>query len=438
VAALKQFVFVFITWAAVSVLYVLRIPMGFKSFWAEDGSLFYQEAVEKSFLETLKSPTGGYLCLIGRIGGEITSYFPVQNATFVNFLLATLIMAVCIVTVFNHSKILINNCSLRLLAAIGLVFIPAASFDSLANLANLHFTLPFVLLIILISSRENSKASSLSVFLIILACLSDPLCIFCFPALLYLKTTKRRLTFNLKKSVYTKVYLASMVIQLLFTVVYLSQGVRTLGQDHSVVKTLYLFLDRVIGSTFIPGWGRVSSSDFSEGSLTSKLLIRAVAASIILVLWLLIYFKLIKKERLVLDKTVFTNRNVSLFQVLVSSLTYWFTAGIAFNPEPRYGIFPSLCLLIAAISIVDRILDMQRSPGARKFTLSIFFILISSTWILSWTPSSHRINGPEWRDEIERAVIRCSNSDINNVKLQILPEKGNWFVEVPCTYLIQD
>jgi hypothetical protein len=229
-----------------------------------------------------------------------------------------------------------------------------------------------------------------------------------------------------------------MVIQLLFTVVYLSQGVRTLGQDHSVVKTLYLFLDRVIGSTFIPGWGRVSSSDFSEGSLTSKLLIRAVAASIILVLWLLIYFKLIKKERLVLDKTVFTNRNVSLFQVLVSSLTYWFTAGVAFNPEPRYAIFPSLCLLIAAISIVDRILDMQRSPGARKFSLSIFFILISSTWILSWTPSSHRINGPEWRDEIEKAVIRCSNSDINNVKLQILPEKGDWFVEVPCTYLIQD
>ena len=433
---LKQFISVFVTWLAVSVLYAVRIPMGYKSFWAEDGSLFYQGAVEGSFIETLKSPTAGYLLLVGRIGGKITSYFPIENVTIVNFLLATFVMALCIVTVFSNSKALVSRIPLRVFATTGLVFIPVATFDSLANLANLHFTLPFVVLIILISSQKNSKTSLISILLIILACLSDPLCIFCIPALFNLKRVQTRITFIINKSVYAKVYLVSLAIQLAFTAVYLSQGARSLGQEHSVIKTSYLFLDRVVGSTFIPGWGYVSSSDFTEGFFTVKLLYRAALTSVMLGVLVILYLKLITKE--LKEETNLLKRNIILFQMLTSSLAYWFTAGVIFNPEPRYGIFPALCLLMVGTVIIDRFLSTQNKAKDRKFTLWIFCGLISATWIFSWSPSAHRITGPEWRNEIAKAVKLCANFNRDSAKLQILPKVGYWYVEVPCSSLTKE
>lgn len=435
---LKLCISVLATWIAVSILNAVRIPMGYKSFWAEDGALFYQDALDQSFTETLKSPAGGYFNLIGRLGGEILSHVPLLNVTNLNFLLATFVMAISIVTVFNHSRTLIAKLPLRIIASVSLVFTPIASFDSLGNLANLHFTLPFVVLIILISSQTNEKTSSLSVFLIILACLSDPLCIFCFPALLYLKRSETRLTFQAKNTIYIKTFLASMFIQIAFTITYLLQGSRNLGQEHSVVKTFYLFLDRVVGSTFVPGWGRVSSSDFTGESFTTKLLVRAAVAGTVLLIWFFVYLKLQKKERVVVGERDLIMNDVFLYQLLVCLLTYWFIAGIAFNPEPRYGIFPSLCLLMCAIVVIDRYSDFQKSISTKRFTILGFFTLISATWILSWTPSPYRITGPEWRNEISKAKEVCAQFETKSTKLRILPETGDWYVEVPCTSLPKD
>jgi hypothetical protein len=433
---LKKCISILIIWIAVSILYAVRIPMGYKSFWAEDGSLFYQGAVEGSFVETLKSPTAGYLLLVGRIGGKITSYFPIEYVTIVNFMIATFVMALCIVTLFYHSRTLVSKISLRVLAAIGVAFIPIANFDSLANLANLHFTLPFVVLVILISAQKSSKTSLLSVLLIILACLSDPLCIFCLPALINTQKVQTRFTLSINKSLYSKVYLASIAIQIVFTAMYLMQGARSIGQEHSVIKTTYLFLDRVVGSTFIPGWGHVSSLDFTGDLFMAKLLGRAGIAAVILGIWIVLYRKLIAKK--VTDQGHLLKNQVILFQLLASSLAYWFTVGIIFNPEPRYGIFPALCLMIAATVIVDRYSSTMEKPKSRKLTVWIFCASISTTWILSWSPSAHRITGPQWSEEIVKALKHCTNSNSKSAKLQILPGGDNWYVEVPCSSLIKD
>ena len=410
--------------------------MGYKSFWAEDGSLFYQGAVEGSFVDTLKDPTAGYLLLLGRIGGNITSYFPIEYVTLVNFMIATFVMALCIVTLFHHSRTLVSKISLRVCAAIGVAFIPIANFDSLANLANLHFTLPFVVLIVLISSQKSSKTSLLSVLLIILACLSDPLCIFCLPALINMKKAQARFTLSFNKSLYSKAYLASMATQIVFTVVYLTQGARSIGQEHSVIKTTYLFLDRVVGSTFIPGWGHVFSSDLTGDLFIAKLWGRALIAAVILTIWIVVYRKLISKK--IMEQRCLLKSQFILFQLLASSLAYWFTAGIIFNPEPRYGIFPALCLLMAATVIIDRYSSTNTTSKSRNLTVWIFCASISATWILSWSPNAYRITGPQWSEEIVKAYNLCTNSNSKSAKLQILPGGDNWYVKVPCSSLIKN
>jgi len=64
------------------------------------------------------------------------------------------------------------------------------------------------------------------------------------------------------------------------------QGARSFGQERSVFKTFYLFLDRVVTSTFIPGWGLVSSSHSAGESFTTKSLSRAVVAMAVLLIWI--------------------------------------------------------------------------------------------------------------------------------------------------------
>lgn len=431
--AVKQCFLILAVWMAVSIFYSLRIPMAYKTFWAEDGSLFYQDAANKSFLETLKSPAAGYLCLIGRIGGKFTSFFPVQNVTVVNFLFASLVIALCIVTVYKHSQEFVSKTLLRLIMTLELVFNPIATFDSLANTANLHFTLPFVLLVILVSSRKNAKISLLSVLLIILACLSDPLCIFCFPALLNFNRTGIRVRATLIRSTYSTIYLTSMLVQFIFTAFYLAQGSRKTAQEHSIIKTTYLYLDRVVGSTFIPGWGRVSSTDLAPGSLSTKLMFRAAFAISILILWSILYVRLFKTQTVIKAKLV--NRDIVLLLFFVCSATYWFIAGITFNPEPRYGIFPALCLLLVGVVIIDRYMSPGHNLRTGKFVLWTFCLTICATWILSWTPSSYRITGPEWKSEVAKATNRCVVSKSTSEKLQILPEVKQWFVEVHCASL---
>ena len=430
---LKQCFAVLLVWMAVSIFYAIRIPMGYKTFWAEDGALFYQEALQRSFLETLKTPSAGYLCLIGRISGKITSYFPVQNVTIVNFMLACFITALCIVTVYKHSRVFLSKTLLSVLVTIGLVFNPIATFDSLANSANLHFTLPFVLLVILIASQKNSRISLLSVGLIILACLSDPLCIFCFPALLDFKRTGSRVRASINRSVYSTTYLASMLVQFVFTAFYLSQGGRSIGQEHSFIKTSYLFLDRVVGSTFIPGWGRVTSMDLAGGSLTTKLMFRGALAAFILIFWVVLYLRLFNNKSV--NEAKLISRDIVLLQLFVCSVTYWYTAGIIFNPEPRYGIFPALCLLMMGAVIIDRYLMASNNLKSGKFVMGMFCLTICATWVFSWAPSSYRITGPEWKEEFAKATKLCANSNDKSEKLQILPEVANWYVEIPCVSL---
>lgn len=223
---------------------------------------------------------------------------------------------------------------------------------------------------------------------------------------------------------------------MVFTAMYLTQGARSIGQEHSVTKTTYLFLDRVVGSTFIPGWGHVSSSDFTGDLFMAKLLGRAIISAVILGIWIVLYRKLNTKK--IADQGYLLKNQVILFQLLASALAYWFAVGIVFNPEPRYGIFPALCLLMAATVIVDRYSSTMAKPKSRKLTVWIFCASISATWILSWSPSAHRITGPQWSEEIVKALKLCTNSNSKSAKLKILPGGDNWYVEVPCTSLIKD
>ena len=82
---LKLCTSVLATWIAVSILNAVRIPMGYKSFWAEEESVFYQEALDQSFVETLKFSADGYSLFIGRICGKILSYVPLANVTSLTF-----------------------------------------------------------------------------------------------------------------------------------------------------------------------------------------------------------------------------------------------------------------------------------------------------------------------------------------------------------------
>ena len=61
--------------------------MAYLNFYAEDGSLFFQDAKDFSFPIDLLVPAGGYFVLVSRIIGRLITFFPVEILPLVNFIL---------------------------------------------------------------------------------------------------------------------------------------------------------------------------------------------------------------------------------------------------------------------------------------------------------------------------------------------------------------
>lgn len=421
-------------WIAISTIYGLRIPKGFQSFWAEDGGLFYQDATNHIFPKEFTEPAAGYLVLVARIIARITNLFPLETVPLVNFLQTTLVMTILVLVVFITSETFIIILWLRLLLAASFLFIPIASFESIASSGNLHFFLPVGLVFILISVEKNSKISFFYIFLVALACLSDPLCIFCLPFIFHRKIIRSARQFTFIQSIYSKVFLIALSTQLVFFGFALLHGGRATGQGHSIIKTFYLFLDRVVGSTFVPGWGSVTSGDFINSPLNSKLLIRAIAAILVITFWVILYFKSPKAQP-GQNLQVLNQTNV-IIKLIGCLVPYWFIAGIGINPEPRYAVFPSFCLLTVGVVVLDRHLMGTVKRQRRIYLLGLFSATLIATWVLSWTPSSLRTTGPEWRNEISKAATRCETLHQQNANLRILPEYSDWFVTVSCDSII--
>lgn len=410
-------------WVLISVLLYMKIPSAFTKIYAEDG-LALQTALEKSFPNDYLIPYAGYLDIVWRSEGRIAAFFPLQYAAQTIFLFNSFIFSWIAITVYKASSEIVHNRVSRSVLSLSLILLPIASFESIANSTNLHFFFMSACLPIFLRKNSTRSDSYLFSLFILVATLSTPLMIFYFPLIAFMWRNPKNSMWYRKPKLVESAWFMGVLLQVIF-ISTRAFGDRTSSGVHSIAKSGYLYLDRVVGSTFFPGWGNVSDATPSIApnlfSARIYLVLRAVLALIILFLFVLYVFNLSREN---------TGTRVLVIGVLLTGLSYWFVVGVFFNPEPRYAIFPSFSMVL----ILFYIQGNNSEPKTFKPHQRALIILIFLTWIGSWSPSTLRVSGPTWADEYKKAQTKCL-SDLIEVRIPIIPTNLDWYVDINCEKL---
>lgn len=412
------------------VLVAIKIPTAFSNFWAEDGT-FYQQALTDTFPKDFFSSGGGYIILISRIIARVVALGPIAFAPFVNEVVVTIFLSFFIMRLYVNLSFLLKSKIYKFIISISVFLLPINNFEQIATGGALHFQLIFISLIISLSAKKRNSIYKVDTFIVSIAILSDPLVLI---ALIPLTFGRRIEVIKFCKDAFYALVLIvlSAVAQIAMVVKFYLQDNRPIETDHSILKTLYLFLDRVIGSTFIPNWGNVSSDSLHQGRITAHLVTRAVIG---LICFGLIMFFTIAHLRKKLPEREIHGKSTLAWLLFLPSL-YWITIGLIFNPEPRYGIFPGLCFLLALLILFDHNSCEVKSQTILNISTYSIIVLSILIWVFSATPSERRVLGPDWNSQVSQGRLDCKQNGLGLVRIKILPIDADWKVEVECHFLV--
>lgn len=421
--------FVGVLFLSLALIWV-KIPSAFNNFWAEDGT-FYQLALTETFPKDFFSSGGGYVIFISRLIARIVALGPVIHAPFLNTVVVIIFLSFFIRRLYVNLGFFLKSNIYKSIISISVLLLPISNFDIIATGGGQHFQLIFITLVILLVAKNRNSIQKLDVIIVSLAILSDPLVSITFIPLVLGNRTEM-LRFWKKARVGLIVICISTMTQILMVYKFYFEENRPIGESHSIIKTLYLFLDRVIGSTFIPHWGSVSATSIESGNINLNLAIRATISFIVFTIIILFSISFLRKKTSISE----VHRKSTLFWLLLLPTLYWLIVGYTFNPEPRYAIFPGLSYFLVALLLLDhRSCENEKNNAVNLVRYSVLFFVIS-IWALSATPSERRTFGPDWESQILIGKLECIESSRTTVKIQILPIDADWKVEIPCEYLL--
>jgi hypothetical protein len=190
-------------------------------------------------------------------------------------------------------------------------------------------------------------------------------------------------------------------------------------------------MDRVVGSSLIPNWGFIDGQTFESGGI-SKILITRLFASFI-VLLVLAYLIFIARP---LNLDLFENgQNFLAGSMLLTLSGYWAVAGLFFSPEPRYAIFPSLCLVLIFLMSLDSIFSDQKTIKIERFVLFVTSILFISIFASAFQVSNIRNTDQIWREQIAAGKAACKAGKLQQVEIEIPPRKNDLLLSLNCKLL---
>ena len=400
----------------------VRVPVGLLNFWAEDGVVFYSDVINKDFPQRLFTDTGagGYLNLSGKIIAEFVGLFAIEIAPIVNFCLVNLAYSILFMIIYKRLNQYFQSKIYLLLFMGFFVFVPIATFDSLATSINLHFFLLFSIFIIIFSNQIRPTFTGHLV--IFITCLSDPLAILLVPAVLALIFLKK------VRNSYLLNFFISLTMQLLAILYFFGDSTRSIGNNPSITKTFYLFIDRVVGSTFVPNWGFVDGQNLESGQISRVLIFRFLIGFLILmsILYLVYRSSSISIRQLRMDQ------NFLVGSLLLTLSTYWCVTGIFFNPEPRYAIFPSLCLALVFLMGLDVVTVNLQNASSSKRLIGIASILFTSIFASAFQVSEIRDTDQDWKKQVQVGRAACYGEKLLDFKVIIPPERNNLTLTIKC------
>ncbi len=478
--------------AAVAVLALLRQSgtPAWRTLWAEDGRVFYSQALSMPFTRTLVTPHDGYIQLYPRLVAELAIVLPPRDAAWVMALAGAISLGVISGLVFHMTKAHVASPALRALLGLSMVLLPVAGAELLDNAVNVPWWLFFSCFWALLWRPRTLSGRVGAALLCALTAASEPLTALLLPvAALRVAALgppyasgstfvhAARTAGNARSTKSSGWFAAQApVVGLLAGLVFQAVAIVTHAGNRGVAAAFSPGSAKGLGQSLAirTGLGLVTgvratdslvAHDRALATVLGALVLLAVAGAGALCPSL--------RARAFTAAGVFTALICFLVPTWMRDVAPLMASGKV-QPASRYQAVPLLLLLSVVVVEVEgwvagvsrrrpgpatllaggsedgerhpRALGSRTSwahrsrhragPGRRDFiAAAVCVALLAPTWAADFRDANARSRGPSWPAGIARASARCAASSLGEVSIPIDPR--GWTAVVPCGRLQQ-
>lgn len=158
----------------------------YPQFWAEDGTVWYEDAYNLGFWKALLIPLAGYFQTVSRLAGGLAQFVPLTYAPLLFNVLALAIKILPIQFLFSSRfSAIVSNVWAKLLLAILYIGLPNTN-EVFVNITNIHSYLALLAFMIVVAEPARTKKWKVfDIFFITLSGLSGPFIVFLLPIALF-------------------------------------------------------------------------------------------------------------------------------------------------------------------------------------------------------------------------------------------------------------
>lgn len=394
-----------------------RETPAWESLWAEDASVFLT-AAHDDFWGTLLEQNGGYIHVVPRLIGGVSSFFPAADGAVAFAVAGSLVVSLVAAFVYAASSEVLRSRGLRLGLAGAVLLLPIAGSELYANALNLHFYLVFACFWALVWQRETTAALAGRSTVALAATLSDPVSALLLPLAVVGPLARR----SIRALAVSACFASGLLVQL--AIARGGEGPQR-NWAFSLLDIPDIFALRVMGGLLV-GDRFLDDAWLSLGrafsAAATALLLAAIAALLVV-----------------------STRRAAAFALL--SLTYSAlflgvhlvgrgTGGV--DPQPgsfhlegaRYALLPFLFVLVALVTLVDGA-PASWARRARPFVIAWLAALLAANYAVG--PNS-RSTGPVWREEVTDARRACVGARQTTVRVLASPAPPRvWYARISCS-----
>jgi hypothetical protein len=383
--------------------------------WAEDGTIFYGQALAHPFLVTLFTPYAGYFQLFPRLTFGLLSILPPADIAASAAIVGAATLAGLALFVFHASRGLIPSATGRSLLVGTIVLLPLATGELLNNVVNVPWWLFFAAFWALLWRPRTLLGTIAAGIICFVSAGSDPL------VGLFLPLALARLYVGSWKEGAAPLGLGlGLVYQVIGVLRADHQGAFASASAHGVF--------RIVGTRLGLGWiggNRVTDYVVKSPSVFWPLLGVAVLLAVLVV-------AIVLRQRRIL---VFVITSLS-FSILVLVVPVWVRgAGPTMVASPvaigaRYVATPILLIWGAVIAEATSVPITGRF-GVRNLGVAFCCACLIPIWVIDFRTANERSGGPLWGNEVAQAQLACRSISTTTHDLKISPT--GWFAVVPCS-----
>ncbi len=392
--------------------------------WAEDGRIFYAQALHMSFWENLVTPHDGYGQLFPRLVVQVARLAAPGQAAEVLAIVGAFSLAAIACFVFHMARGHIAAPALRALLLAAIVLLPVASAELLDNVVNVPWWLFFASFWALLWRPFSGPARASAALLCFLAAASEPL-VGLFLPLGVARALALRKAGDQAPTV-------GIVAGLLYQVVVM---VRSSG---AVVSSAGNLQGLALSFSVRVGLGVASGEKGTDWLFVHE---RSIAVGL---------GALVLCSLLAIGAFFSASMRVRAFTVVAAGLCagcylvpVWLrglgptmqSAGV--EVASRYQTVPTLLLVSTILVIADNWMKAPTVTPQRWRPVTVVAVcacLLGPTWVVDFRDSNQRSAGPAWGAQVARATAMCRRAPTAPVSLAIDPP--GWNVSLRCGDLL--